>query len=73
MGTLKEKLEYIAETKEAIKDAIESKGVDVSSTATFRSYADNISSIPTGSQVRQFTPTNIIYSSSTVSVSGEVV
>lgn len=48
MGTLKEKLEYIAETKDAIKDAIEAKGVDVSSTATFRSYANSIMDIPKG-------------------------
>jgi len=48
MGTLKEKLEYIAETKDLIKNAIKAKGVDVSSTATFRSYADSIMDIPKG-------------------------
>lgn len=48
MGTLKEKLEYIADTKDAIKDAIEAKGVTVASTATFRSYADSIDEIETG-------------------------
>ena len=48
MGTLKEKLEYIAETKDLIKDAIEAKGVTIESTDTFRDYADKIGEISGG-------------------------
>lgn len=49
MGTISEKLVYLNETKQAIATAIENKGVTITSDATFRSYADSISSIQTGS------------------------
>lgn len=42
MGTLKEKLAYLEETKAAIKAAIVSVGQEVEETDTFRSYADKI-------------------------------
>ena len=42
MGTLNEKLAYLAETKAAIKNAIVEKGQTVKDTDTFRSYADKI-------------------------------
>lgn len=45
MGTITDKLTYLDGTKTAIKEAIVSKGVSVSDTDTFRSYADKISSI----------------------------
>lgn len=48
MGTVTEKLSYLYDTKEAIKDAIVSKGVNVEDADTFRSYADKISSIKNG-------------------------
>lgn len=57
MGTLKEKLEYIADTKDAIKDAIEAKGVTVASTATFRDYADKIGEISSGGPFAQYSIT----------------
>lgn len=47
MGTLNEKLEYLSQTKEYIKEAIISKGQEVSSSDTFRSYASKISAIDT--------------------------
>ena len=47
MGTLNEKLEYLSQTKEYIKEAIISKGQPVSSSDTFRSYASKISAIDT--------------------------
>lgn len=47
MGTLNEKLEYLSQTKEYIKEAIISKGQGVSSSDTFRSYASKISAIDT--------------------------
>jgi hypothetical protein len=43
-----DKLSYLAQTKTAIKDAIVEKGVAISSSDTFRSYADKIRIIPTG-------------------------
>lgn len=48
MGSVADKLDYLADTKEAIKNAIEAKGVEIASTATFRSYADSIDEIQGG-------------------------
>ena len=48
MGTVVEKFQYIEGTKQAIKKAIKNKGVDVSDTDTFRSYAEKIESIGGG-------------------------
>lgn len=45
MGTITDKLNKLAETKSAIKTAIVNKGVSISDTDTFASYADKISSI----------------------------
>ena len=56
MGTITDKLNKLAETKSAIKTAIVNKGVSVSDTDTFASYADKISSISGGG-----TPTEGIY------------
>lgn len=50
MGTIADKLAYIAATKEAIKNAIKAKGQTVSDSLPFRSYADKISAIETGSK-----------------------
>lgn len=49
MGTVVEKVQYIEGTKQAIKKAIRNKGVDVSDTDTFRSYAEKIKEIGSGS------------------------
>lgn len=48
MGTLQEKLSYLSETKEAIKQAIIAKNVVVEDADTFRSYAEKIESIKSG-------------------------
>ena len=48
MGTINDKLTYLEETKELIKQAIVDKGVEVNDTDTFRSYADKISEIEGG-------------------------
>lgn len=48
MATIAEQLTSLAETKTAIKDAIVEKGVEVSDTDTFRSYADKIGQIQAG-------------------------
>ena len=47
-NTIADKLTYLNGTKDAIKQAIIGKGVEVTDTDTFRSYADKITSIQTG-------------------------
>lgn len=47
-NTIQDKLAYLEETKEAIKQSIIAKGVSVSDSDTFRSYADKIGNIETG-------------------------
>lgn len=47
-NTIYDKLEYLEDTKEQIKQAIVAKGVSVSDSDTFRSYADKIGSIESG-------------------------
>lgn len=44
-----DKLNYLLETKNQIKNAITEKGVEISDTDTFRSYADKINSMSSGS------------------------
>lgn len=57
MGTINQKLDYLVETKEEIRKAIQEKGVAVSDSDTFRSYADKIGEIES---VREgFTPTEL--------------
>lgn len=48
MGSITEKIEYLQETKEAIKYALIGQGQSVSSADTFRSYADKVASIEGG-------------------------
>ena len=55
MGTITDKLNKLAETKSAIKTAIVNKGVTVTDTDTFASYADKISSISSGGHEFDFT------------------
>lgn len=57
MGTITDKLNKLAETKSAIKTAIVNKGVAVSDSDTFASYANKIASISGGGS----TPTEGIY------------
>ena len=45
MSTTADKLNYLDDTKSAIREAIENKGVSVSNSDTFRSYAEKIDSI----------------------------
>ena len=56
MGTITDKLNKLAETKSAIKTAIVNKGVSISDSDTFASYASKIASIEGGG-----TPTEGIY------------
>ena len=48
MSTTSDKLNYLLETKNAIKNALIEKEVEVNDTDTFRSYADKISSLELG-------------------------
>ena len=48
MGTIAEQINYLADTKTAIKEALVAKGVSVSEDATFRSYAEKIGEIQSG-------------------------
>lgn len=51
MGSINEKLTYLKETKNKIKEAIVAKGVPVDDNATFRSYPDKITQIETGTKI----------------------
>lgn len=48
MGTIIDKLRYLAETKYILRLALMSVGIDVPNSATFRDYADLIKQISTG-------------------------
>ena len=54
MGTITDKLNKLAETKSAIKTAIVNKGVAVSDSDTFASYASKIASISGGGSAHEF-------------------
>lgn len=78
--TIADKLNYLNDTKQAIKQAITDKGVDVLETDTFRSYADKIASIEagggTGAEYKSSlmaTTTQSAYSPSIVSLSDYVL
>lgn len=45
MGTINEKLNYLLQTKENIKQAIKGKGVEITDSDSFRSYAEKIETI----------------------------
>lgn len=48
MGTTADKLGYLSNTKELIRQAIIQKGVNVSENETFRTYPEKIQQIETG-------------------------
>lgn len=48
MGTIADKLNYLEETKQSIRTAIENKGITISDTDSFRSYGDKINNITVG-------------------------
>lgn len=58
MGTINEKLNYLLQTKENIKQAIKGKGVEITDSDSFRSYAEKIGTIKAGGdEVLISTPT----------------
>ena len=48
MGTINEKLNYLLQTKENIKQSIKEKGVEITDSDSFRSYAEKIGTIKAG-------------------------
>lgn len=50
-----EKLTYLLETKNAIKNAIKNKGMEVTDAESFRSYANKINSIQPGIDINGIT------------------
>lgn len=56
--SLADKLNYLQDTKNRIKEAIKEKGVEVSDTDTFRSYADKISEIQSNGNLSDNFSTN---------------
>lgn len=58
LKTLEDKLSYAYDTKVAIKDAIEAKGVEVPEGTVFRDYATKIGEIESGTQVQTATIKN---------------
>ena len=48
MGTVVDKLNYLKETKTAIRNALIGRGVEVADSDTFRSYAQKVADIPIG-------------------------
>ena len=57
---LVQKLNYLLGTKEAIKEAIVNKNVEVSDTDTFRSYAEKIGTIKGGDEILIDAPTALV-------------
>lgn len=54
MSSITDKVDYLKATKEAIRTAITNKGVSVSQSDTFRSYAEKIIAIPSTGPVYEF-------------------
>ena len=57
MGTTTEKLTYLQGTKDAIKNAIVAKGVEVPEGTTFRGYAEKVGEIQVGGEILSATIT----------------
>lgn len=61
MGTINEKLNYLLQTKENIKQAIKGKGVEITDSDSFRSYAEKIGTIQAGGdEILISTPTAFV-------------
>lgn len=61
MGTLKEKFEYVEETKQKIREALEEMGATVTDEDTFRSYAEKIAEVhPDGLYIEKKKGLNIL-------------
>ena len=74
MSNINNKLDYLDETKQLIKQAIIDKGQEVSDKDTFRSYVDKISDIETGNDTKDATATSndILYPETAYISNGKV-
>lgn len=73
-NTIADKLAYLEETKEAIKQSIIAKGVSVSESDTFRSYANKIESIQSGGSGTVNIPDGTKFVNSTfTTISGSII
>lgn len=74
MSNINNKLDYLDETKQLIKQAIIDKGQEVSDEDTFRSYVDKISNIETGNDTKDATATSndILYPETAYISNGKV-
>lgn len=48
MGTINDKINYLNETKQAFKNSLQNKGIEVADTDTFRSYVEKIDGMEVG-------------------------
>ena len=74
MGTINKKLNYLLQTKENIKQAIKGKGVEITDSDSFRSYAEKIGTIKAGGdEILISTPTALVLpvASATLIISNE--
>ena len=55
MGTVADKLAYLADTKDDIRAALVEKGLDVPESTPFRQYAEKIREISSGSTGKEST------------------
>lgn len=74
MSNINNKLDYLDETKQLIKQAIIDKGQEVSDEDTFRSYVDKISDIETGNDTKDATASSndILYPETAYISNGKV-
>lgn len=70
MGTIADKIEYLNETKTAIKNALINKGATISDTDTFRSYADKINILETDPELQAKTVSITTNGSQTITPDG---
>ena len=61
MGTTTDKLTYLLETKELIRQAIINKGINVSSSDSFRTYSNRIGQIEGGGAPKWVNTHSIIH------------
>ena len=72
VGSVKEKLDYILETKENIKQAIKDTGIEVPEDLSFREYGSKIQEVIDTTIIPQFTLDGFVEFTNTINGSKEV-